>query len=152
MKATTVAPFMMIGLAIRTTNENGQSATDIPALWQQFFSEQLGGLIPAKTDDCIYCVYTDYEGDHTQPYTTLLGCKVDALNNIPDGLTGRSFEGGDYTLVEANGKMEEGFVFKAWQDIWASDIPRAFTADFEVYTPAALSGAPATVPIFLAVH
>src|SRR5215217_285069 len=118
MQTTTVQPFMIIGLAIRTTNANGQSATDIPQLWQQFLSQEIAAQIPGKADQSVYSIYTDYEGDHTLPYTTVLGCKVTSLDHIPEGMVGRSFNGGDYTLVTAKGKIEEGIVFKAWLDIW----------------------------------
>lgn len=147
MQTTTVSPFMIIGLAIRTTNANGQSATDIPQLWQQFMSQQIAAQIPGKEDQSLYCIYTDYEGDHTLPYTTVLGCKVTSLDHIPEGMVGKSFDGGDYTLVTAKGKIEEGIVFNTWLDIWAMDLPRAFTADFEVYDPEVKE----EVPIFIAV-
>lgn len=147
MQTTTVQPFMIIGLAIRTTNANGQSATDIPQLWQQFISQQIAAQIPGRADQSLYCIYTDYEGDHTLPYTTVLGCKVTSLDNTPEGMVGRSFDGGDYTLIPAKGKIEEGIVFKTWLEIWGSDIPRAFTADFEVYDPEH----PTAVNIYIAV-
>jgi predicted transcriptional regulator YdeE len=133
MKTTTVEAFNIIGIAIRTTNENGQSASDIPALWGKFMSENVLSKIPNKIDYNIYCVYTDYEKDHTRPYTTLLGCRVKNLDTIPEGMTGKSFSGGNYTTFTAKGKLMEGAVFNEWTKIWNSDLDRAYTADFEIY-------------------
>jgi predicted transcriptional regulator YdeE len=151
MNTTTVAPFNIIGLAIITTNENGQSAKDIPQLWNTFLSENIAAQIPGKTDTALYCIYTDYEKDHTKPYTTILGCKTDSLDNIPEGLTGKYFPGGNYSVCTAKGKITEGIVFKEWTKIWNSNIPRAYTADFEVYDEKAQHTDDAEVDIFISV-
>lgn len=34
-----IRPFNIIGISVRTTNENDQAAKDIPALWKRFISE-----------------------------------------------------------------------------------------------------------------
>ncbi len=151
MDTITVAPFNIIGLAIRTTSENGQSAKDIPQLWNQFLSENIAAQIPDKMDTDIYCIYTDYEKDHTKPYTTLLGCKTSSLHHLPQGFTGKSFSGGSYTLYTAQGKITDGIVFQKWTTIWNSNIPRAYTADFEVYSEKAQHPDNAEVDIFIAV-
>src|SRR5690606_22001317 len=96
MEKVTIEKFSIVGLAIRTTNENGQAARDIPALWKRFMEERVADYIPDKADNALYCIYTDYEKDHTRPYTTILGCKVQNLNIIPEGMTGRTFEEGEY--------------------------------------------------------
>lgn len=133
MKTTTIAPFKMIGIAIRTTNENGQASIDIPKLWERFFSENLSAQIPDKAADDIYSVYTDYELDYTKPYTVILGYRVNSLEVVPEGFTGKSFEGGTYTKFTAKGKLADGMVYEEWTKIWNSELPRIYTADFEVY-------------------
>jgi len=125
--------FYLTGITVRTNNISGAAAKDIPALWQRFFAEQISDKIPHKLDEALYCVYTDYEGDYTQDYTTLLGCRVSSLEGIPEGMRGLAIAAGNYARFEAKGKMEDGFVFKKWTEIWQSDLERAYTADFEVY-------------------
>ena len=44
--------FNVIGISMRTTNEEGQSGKDIPALWNKFFSEAVGEKIPNKILAC----------------------------------------------------------------------------------------------------
>ncbi len=152
MNTKSVEAFNIIGISVRTTNENGQSATDIPRLWNQFFSENRMNQIPNKTDGDIYCVYTDYEKDHTQPYTTIIGCRVGHLNDIPAGFVGKSMDGGLFEIFQAKGKMNAGIVFQEWIKIWNADIPRAYTNDFEVYGKKAEDPENAAVDIFIAVN
>lgn len=46
----------------------------------------------------------------------------------------------------------QGIVFEAWLEIWNLDIPRAYTADFEVYGEKTQNPADAEVDIFIAVN
>ncbi|WP_222597273.1 GyrI-like domain-containing protein [Chitinophaga pinensis] len=90
-----IQQFHVIGISIVTTNENGQSAQDIPALWQRSFQKNISALIPNKIDDTIYSIYTDYEKDHTKPIQ-LYGCRVSTLDVIPEGMTGKTINSGKY--------------------------------------------------------
>lgn len=152
MQQVKIEPFHVIGIKIRTTNENGQSAQDIGQLWQQFLSEGIQGKIPNKVDDCILSIYTNYAGDHTQPYDTILGCRVSSLENIPAGMISHSFAGGSYSKFTAQGNLNEGIVYHAWVDIWQKGLNRAFTADFEEYGPKAQDRSNAVVDIFVALQ
>ena len=143
--------FSITGILVRTTNENGQAGNDIPALWNRFISEGIAEKIPDKTDDSIYCMYTDYEKDHTKPYTTILGCKVDNLENIPAGMIGKTIDEANYSVHTAKGNLLQGAVFNEWTNIWNSSLQRTFTADFEVYGEKAQDPENAAVDIFIAV-
>ncbi|RYE00408.1 MAG: AraC family transcriptional regulator [Sphingobacteriales bacterium] len=121
------------------------------ALWQRFFEEQLSGKIPGKLGEAIYCVYTDYAGDYTQDYTTLLGCSTSSPEHVPEGMMSKQIAPGNYTCFEAKGKMEEGFVLQQWKEIWQSGLDRAYTSDFEVYEPKQ-DNEPTVVPIFIALR
>ncbi|MCJ7932421.1 MAG: GyrI-like domain-containing protein [Chryseobacterium sp.] len=141
----------VIGIAVRTTNENNQAAEDIGALWEKFMKEGILNAIPNKVDNTLYSIYTDYEKDHTKPYTTLLGCKVENLDSIPEGMTGQSFDGGNYVKFTAKGDLTKGSVINEWVKIWNMEIDRAFTADFEIYGEKAQNPSDAEVDIFIAV-
>lgn len=114
MKTQTIEAFQVIGIAVRTTNENNQAAQDIPALWNKFMSEGISRKIPNALGEELYCIYTDYESDHTKPYTTLLGCKVSTLENIPEGMMGKTFATGDYVPFVAKGNIRKGMVINIW--------------------------------------
>jgi predicted transcriptional regulator YdeE len=146
-----IQTFHVIGISVRTTNENGQAAIDIPALWNQFMMEGISEKIPNKVDDSLYCIYTDYELDHTKPYTTILGCKVENVNTIPNGMIGKTLPEATYKKHIAKGNILQGMVFNEWTKIWNSDIQRTFTSDFEIYDERAANPEKAEVAIFIAV-
>lgn len=149
--------FSIIGITVRTDNSDIQKLThDMQSLWGKFIAENIVQQIPDKVDDAIYCVYTDYAGDHTHPYTALLGCKVAAMAlqsaSLPTGLVAKQFAGGKYNKYLVKGNLLEGAVFAKWQEIWAQDIPRAYTADFEVYGANSQNLEAAEVEIFIAIR
>ncbi|OXG05598.1 putative transcriptional regulator YdeE [Flavobacterium araucananum] len=147
-----IQKFSVIGISVRTTNENGKSGEDIPALWNKFMSEEIQHKIPNTVSPDIFCIYTDYEKDHTKPYTTILGCKVENLDFIPQGMTGKTIESADYEQLIAKGNLSEGVVYNKWLEIWNSDLNRSFTADFEVYGEKAQNPENAAIEIFIAVR
>ncbi|PIF46405.1 putative transcriptional regulator YdeE [Chryseobacterium sp. 52] len=146
-----IEPYKVIGISVRTTNENNQAAKDIPVLWEKLMNENILSKIPNKIDNTVYSIYTDYEKDHTKPYTTLLGCKVENLDTIPEGMIGKSFSGGDYVKFTVNGDLTQGLVINEWLKIWEMDLDRIFTADFESYGEKAQNISEAEVDILIAV-
>lgn len=147
-----IQKFNVIGISVRTTNENGQSGKDIPALWSQFMSEEIQSKIPNKVSEDLFCIYTDYEKDHTKPYTTILGCKVESLDVVPENMIGKTIESANYKELIAKGNLSEGIVFNKWLEIWNSDLDRSFTADFEVYGEKTENPEKAEVAIYIALQ
>jgi predicted transcriptional regulator YdeE len=151
MQKVKIEPFKVIGISVRTTNENDQAAKEIADLWGKFMSENVLDAIPNKIDNTVYSIYTDYESDHTKPYTALLGCKVKSLDNIPNGLTGKLFDGGDYVRLSAKGDLMKGLIVSKWAEIWKMDIERAFDTDFEVFGEKAQNPADAEIDFLISV-
>ena len=145
--------FDIIGISVRTTNENGQCSIDIGALWQRFFAEDVMAKIPNKLSSEIFSVYTDYEKDHTKPYTVILGCKVKDLETIPAGMVGRKIGSGKFVKFVAKGNLMQGVVYNEWQKIWKAEaeLNRTYHADFEVYGQRAANRESAEVDIFISV-
>lgn len=144
--------FHLIGIAVRTTNENNKAATDIALLWQKFWQEDVLTRIPNRTDNnSIYSLYTNYESDHTSPYTTIIGCKVESLDSIPEGMVGQSFDGGNYIKTVVRGDLNKGLIVSQWSEIWSMDLNRTFTADFEEFGEKALNPSDAEINFFVAV-
>lgn len=152
MNKVKIEPFMIIGISVRTTNENNQAAKDIGNLWGKFMSENVLGAIPNKIDSTVYSIYTDYESDHTKPYTTILGCKVSNLQSIPNGMIGKSFDGGNYVKLSAKGDLMKGLIVNKWTEIWSMDLDRAFTADFEVFSEKAQNPNDAEIDFLIATN
>jgi predicted transcriptional regulator YdeE len=129
-----ISSFKIVGISVRTTNQDGRSMADMGQLWNRFYSEDIISLIPNKVSDDIYSIYTDYETDYKGTYTAIIGCKVNSLDSIPKGLIVREFQGGRYSRYIAKGKMPDA-VINQWKTIWEKDteLNRKYTADFEVY-------------------
>ena len=152
MNTLQVSKFYVIGLSVRTTNENGKAKKDIGALWHKFMSENIFEKLPHATDQTIYAVYTDYESDHTKPYTTILGYKVTDLNTIPEGMVGKQINSGNYTQFIAKGDLTNNAVIDQWIKIWDSDLDRTYSSDFEVYGEKAIDPTNGEAELFIAIN
>jgi predicted transcriptional regulator YdeE len=144
-----IKPFYGVGIQIRTTNENNQAAADIPKLWKRFMEEGIANQIPSKTSSDIYCVHTNYESDHTKPYTVHLGCRMPDDSFSISGLINAYYQGEIYDQFVAKGNLEQGAVYNAWMSIWQASLNRAYTADFEVYGEKAIDPSHAEVNILI---
>ena len=153
MQNLKIEPFKLIGIAVRTTNENNKAAYDLGKLWEKFYSEDISGKIPNKESHEIYAIYTDYQTDYTGYYITTIGLKVSSLDEIPEGLIGREFIGGDYQKFVAKGKMPNA-VLNTWKEIWSKDdeLNRKYTADFEIYGQKSQNGENSEVEVFIAIE
>ncbi len=151
MQKVTIKSFKVIGIAVRTSNNNKQAAQDIGELWGKFMSERIAEKIPNKIDTSILSIYTNYEGDHTAPYDTILGCRVSSLETIPPGMVGQSFKGGTYAKFVSKGDLSKGIIYDTWTEIWQKDLNRVYAADFEVYGEKAQNPAAAAVDIYVGI-
>lgn len=143
----------LIGLALRTktTNEMGQSGIDCGNLWQKFEKENYVDKIPNKLSDEILAVYYQYEGDHTKPFAYFIGCKVRNDTEVPQGLESLIIPKGTFQKINSKGKMPD-CVANTWKEIWSSNIPRAYQADFEVYDERSKDWNNAEVDFFVSVN
>ena len=143
----------LVGLALKgkTTNINEQSSIDCGNLWQEFEEGKYAELIPNKLSDEILAVYHDYEGDHTQPFSYFIGCKVKPDIVVPPGLETLTIPKGTYQKIHAKGKMPD-CVANAWKEVWVSGIPRSYIMDFEVYDEKSKDWANAEVEVYLSVE
>ena len=126
------AAITLVGIAARAANDRPEA---IAALWQRFETEHILASIPHRVSDDVYALYTDYEADQHGEYTLLIGCAVERHDGLPDGLVARSIPAADYALVDASGPQPQSIV-AAWQSIWAGDLKRAYSNDFDLYSAA----------------
>lgn len=136
----------LVGVEIRTNNS---ATTEIGELWQSFYANSVQDRIPNCIDSRLFGLYSHYESDHTGDYSFMIGCPVDALENIPQGMVGRTVPAQTYQVARAQGALPDALI-DTWQSIWSSDIPRSFTYDFEIYDDRAADPANAEVDIFVA--
>lgn len=152
MNEVEIPEITLIGLTLKakTTNTNGQSAIDCGNLWQEFEKGKYAEIIPNKLSEEIFAVYHQYEGDYTKPFSYFIGCKVKSDTEVPQGLQGLTIAKGTYYKMNAKGKMPE-CVINAWREIWASNIPRTYQIDFEVYDERSKDWNDTEVDIFLSI-
>ncbi|MCX2573356.1 GyrI-like domain-containing protein [Pedobacter sandarakinus] len=145
--------FKVIGIAIETTNQNNQAATDLSLLWERFLNEGISSQIPNRLSNDIYAIYTDYESDYNGSYTAIIGHSVSTLSEIPEGFVGRVIVNEKLIRFTAKGEIP-GAVVATWQEIWRNDIAlyRTYQADFEVYGRQSQMGADAEVEIYIGVR
>lgn len=143
--------FKIIGISTETSNKDGEASAAIGALWGQFISENLLEKIPNQLDSDILCIYTDYESDYKGKYTCVLGLKVSSLDQVPAGLVGREFEGGNFQSFLAKGGLPQAIV-DTWHTIWNQDetLDRSYTYDYEVYDDRSRLGEESEVDIYIA--
>jgi predicted transcriptional regulator YdeE len=148
-----VKGFRLIGIALKnkTSNGNGQSGMDCGNLWQKFEKEDTFNTIQGKISNEIFAVYYNYEGDYTKPFSYFIGCKVKVETEVPEVMNSIMIPDGNYQLFKAKGKMPD-CIGKAWQEIWSSDIQRAYMADFEVYGEGSRNPVNAEIDIYLSVE
>ncbi len=123
----------IVGLKIRTSNENGLAQREIPLLWHRFMTENIADKIPRLSDN-IYVLYYDYEKDFTKPYNCLIGFEVDPSTPIPPGLSSHTIPEANYKTFETKGPLPLS-VIELWGEIWQTPLNRTYQTDFEVYAP-----------------
>ncbi|WP_027418289.1 GyrI-like domain-containing protein [Crocinitomix catalasitica] len=151
MKKVKLESKKIIGIAVRTTNENAQAATDIGMLWEQLMAQNIVEQIPNKVSNAIYSVYTDYESDYTKPYTVILGCEVTDLTEMPEGMVSLTIAEANAAMFTVEGKLSDNIVYKGWENIWSMDLDRIYVADYEVYDERTTNPDQAEVDIFIGI-
>ncbi len=145
--------FKIIGISIRTTNENNKSQEDLTKLWGQFYAENILEKVPNKISNEVFSIYTDYKSDFTEDYLTIIGVPVSTLEEIPNGLIGREFQSDKFQKFTAKGKMPNAVV-NTWINIWNRDkeLNRKYSYDFEVYGENSQKGENSEVDIYIAIN
>jgi predicted transcriptional regulator YdeE len=140
-----------LSLDEKTSNENGQSAQDCGSLWQTFtFGNYLNRILNKKTEE-IFAVYHDYEGDHTGRFAYFIGCAVSDEAELPEGLKKLVVPKGNFEKFVAKGIIPD-CIAETWKNIWASEIKRAYQADFEVYDERSANWNDAEVDVFISIE
>jgi predicted transcriptional regulator YdeE len=127
-----IEPFDVVGLSVIT--DNTRAAEDINTLWERLFAERVAQNISGKTDDMIFAIYSDYEGDHEAPYRYTLGYRCRPGHDTPPDLQRVSIIDQPYAVLSAAGPQPQSLI-QTWEAIWSGDLPRSFRTDFEIYGP-----------------
>jgi len=152
---TLTDPISILGIQIRTNNASELSGNgQIGPLWTRFFAENLPAQIPKRTSESFFVVYSNYQSDENGDYDYLLGCPVDSIANLPEGMTYAAIATGDYAVFTTETGPVVEVVQAAWKHIWLRSSEelahkRAFLTDYEVYDHRALNPNNAKVEIHI---
>jgi predicted transcriptional regulator YdeE len=131
----------VMGFATRTSNQREMSAEGrIGPLWHQYMTSP-SDTFPGVTDPSLtYSIYTGYESDETGAYDVILGKPVGAPALAHDTLRTISIPAADYAVFPSASATPDG-IRSAWSAVYEhfrtqSKLKRAFTVDFERYSPA----------------
>ncbi|MBA2728283.1 MAG: effector binding domain-containing protein [Parachlamydiaceae bacterium] len=149
-KVTQKPSVLLIGIQCRTSNDPDAGPKDIPELWEKFASEKVLENIPNKTSNDVIALYCDYEGDHTQPYTLVIGCAVTSFDSVPRGMVTKTIPASSYAVFQAVGEFPKSLI-ETWEKIWKTDLKRTYNGDLELYGEKFNSGTPKVVEVFIAI-
>ncbi|MDP9039915.1 MAG: GyrI-like domain-containing protein [Acidobacteriota bacterium] len=119
----------VMGLHTRASNRELNRIGD---LWRSFHAQGDHVIIPARVDDAHICVYCEYEGDHTQPYTIVIGCEVPPGTPTLDGMKTVRVEPGRFAVYR-RAYARPNPVFVTWEEIWKTPLDRRYQADYDRY-------------------
>lgn len=122
----------VVGLIKETTNSNNKSIRDIGMLWEEFLGKEHWKKIENRKNNKSIGLYTDYQGDFTQPFNFICGCEVDKNIQFKLPLVSRTIQGGRYAKFIINGDVKES-VGEFWLKLWQMDLDRKYSCDFEEY-------------------
>jgi predicted transcriptional regulator YdeE len=100
--------------------------------------------------DDIYCIYTDYESDHSGWYTAVLGCRVKQEDGLPEGLVVAKVPEGNYRVYTPVGEFPAN-IASTWRYIWQDNIDRSYLADFDLYKAGSKSFGETEAEVYLGV-
>lgn len=122
----------LAGLSARTNNASPEMEKIIGGLWEKFYSPEIYPKIKNKADDKALGVYSDYDSDENGDYTVSVMCQVTGAETLPEGTESRKIPAGKYAKFVVKGNMITA-VREFWQELWKTELNRAYICDFEEY-------------------
>lgn len=129
------AAVTIIGHHIRTNGPD--SATAIPALWNEVLSNGTLEHIAGKTSNDTYAVYTNLEnaGQSNEGYFSfIIGVPVAAATPVPDGMVLSTIPRSERVSFAAP-LNDPSRILEAWQQAWGyDDRTKTFICEYEHYS------------------
>ncbi len=121
--------FTVIGISARVLNAEPRH---IGNLWREFYARGGAASHLGRLDDAVCCVYCEYQGDWTQPYTIVIGCAFAPDATVPKGMKQVTVPAGPFVVLQAAGELPQA-VIAAWSKVWATPLDRRYQADYDLY-------------------
>lgn len=159
-QTTTQLPTMkLVGITARTNNAaeiNWATGKIFPCVQQYFHQAMAQSLLNRKKPGSTYCVYTDYESDHTGDYTYFIGEEVESFDGQPTHMQQLTIPAQTYAKFTNGPAPMPEVVREPWFKIWQMTPKdfggdRAYIADFEVYDERAADHGAVVLDIYIGV-
>jgi predicted transcriptional regulator YdeE len=132
---------LLVGQKIRTNNKteaNILTGKIYPCVMSYFSKNLAEKIANRKNPGTTFCVYTEYESDHTGDYTYFIGEEVHACSALEEGFVSITIPAQKYAKFTTDPGPMPDVIRNAWFEIWqmsekALGGKRNFSADFEVY-------------------
>ena len=146
---------VVLGAELRTTYQNNECYSAIPAFWQQQYQKNTFANIPNKVNpEVILGIYTNYTPDFSLAsgqYSLIIGSPVSEVSMIPQDMVIKKIPSSKYAVFTAQGPFASA-IGKTWIDIWQNkNLERTFTNDFEWYDSKSTNDEQSVVKIFIAI-
>ena len=119
----------VMGIHTRASNAELNKIGD---LWRRYHAMGDHTIVETRLNDVPYCVYCEYEGDHTQPFTVVIGCEVAEGTPEMDGFKAIRIEAGRFAVYTRE-YAQPNPVFATWEEIWKTPLDRRYQADYDRY-------------------
>jgi predicted transcriptional regulator YdeE len=123
---------IVAGIVTRTSNNAPDMAKVISGGWQKFYEGGIYSAIADKKNNNTIGLYTNYEDKINGAYDVMICCEISKLENLLSEIKMKKIVEGKYAKCVVKGKMVE-VVGECWAKIWAMDLDRKYTFDFEEY-------------------
>ncbi|NGX48575.1 MAG: hypothetical protein K940chlam5_00163 [Candidatus Anoxychlamydiales bacterium] len=158
--STKLTEINLVGIKVRTSfkNETNPETSQITPCVMQYFHQQLFEKIPnRKKPNVTYCVYTEYEGDWTEPYTYFIGEEVSSLKDVPSDLETMTISAQKYVKFTTDPGPMPNVCINAWQEIWKMSPKnlggaRRYLSDFEIYDERASDHTNTVLDLFIGIE
>lgn len=122
----------LAGIRIRTSNDDPNMSRQIGMAWERFFGEGLYQNIPNKKNQKTIGLYTNYEDGISGKYDVMVCCEVEEQRFLPEKMETETISAGKYAKFIVKGHVQRA-VQEFWMRLWAMDLDRKFSCDFEEY-------------------
>ena len=150
----------LIGIKARTSNADEMIGKGvIGPMIGRFYAEQLGSKIksPRAKAGVAFSLFTDFDTDHTGPYTYFIGEEVRSFENESQDLVQIEIPAQKYVVFTTDAGPMPMVEINAWQQIWqmnenAFGGKRNYLADFVIYDEKASNPLSAVISIYLGIN
>lgn len=141
-ESITLPEINLVGICVRTSYDqelDKMKGHIFPCIRHYFHGGVAEKISHRKKPGSTFCVYTDYETDHTGVYTYFIGEEVSSFDaQLPEGFQKLIIPKQEYVKFTTSPAPMPDVIVNAWSEVLAMPSKelggtRTYKADFEIY-------------------